>query len=527
MLPLAVCWLVMQCYVTTLAASLRQNQTWPSRVYPGHLAFPDHQDFYYIGKQLDGELMSPFDPRYLNASYSHNLRTTKLPGFIILPKTVEDVQRAVLYARRHNLHLTVLSSGHDYIGRSNHDGSLKLLMTSMNMVTVKLDSARNKAGEVKVQTGASWLTVYTEVDKVRGPDEAGTKTTGRVVVGGSAHTVAMGGYTQGGGHSPIGRMFGLAVDNLLEATVVTADGKVHTVNSSMTVTRDFDGSLHYSSDVDIFWALRGGGGGTWGVVVDFTFRLHYPPERFRNVLAVIPLFDRNGQAINKKAVKDALIVVNDLSPNWGGYVHIGNDPLENSPFTGIFSVFLNHFGANTSSSSSEIDRLLNHPSVIYKEDHFYPTFLDYEVHANDKEFYIQYIFNSLIQKSTITNSTTLTSYVDTLHDIIQDGIGCMATLIGGNMISSPVGSTPVHPGLRSGIMANSCGKEWPLASGAADEAGIDSALKGAHKLYTFGYGSYINKPAEDMPDWKTRFWADDATYARLAGKKKYQVTLGV
>ncbi|CAL1538417.1 unnamed protein product [Lymnaea stagnalis] len=96
----------------------------------------------------------------------------------------------------------------------------------------------------------------------------------------------------------------------------------------------------------------------------------------------------------------------------------------------------------------------------------------------------------------------------------------MATLIGGNMISSPVGSTPVHPGLRSGIMANSCGKEWPLASGAADEAGIDAALKGAHKLYTFGYGSYINEPAEDMPDWKTRFWADDATYARLLSIKK-------
>lgn len=85
-------------------------------------------------------------------------------------------------------------------------------------------------------------------------------TVGRVIVGGSAHSVSMGGYTLGGGHAPISRMFGLAVDNLLETKMVTADGRI--VTSTADLNRD------------LFWALRGGGGSTFGIVTEFTFKVH-------------------------------------------------------------------------------------------------------------------------------------------------------------------------------------------------------------------------------------------------------------
>ncbi|XP_059154795.1 uncharacterized protein LOC131940187 [Physella acuta] len=511
------------CAVTLLGVtsvlSWRQNQTWPSRVYPGQLGFPDHVDFAYIGQQLDGDLISPFDDRYMNASYIHNIRKTKLPGFIVVPSTIQDVQRAILYARRHNLHLTVRSSGHDYIGRSTHDGSLNLFLISMNRIEVKLDSVRNKAGEVKVQTGASWLEVYTEVDKVRGPDESGT-TVGRVVVGGSAHTVAMGGYTQGGGHSPIGRQFGLAADNLLEATIVTADGKIRVVNASMTLTYEFNGTHTITDNTDLFWAIRGGGGGTWGVVVDFTFKLHYAPERFRNILAVIPLFDDTGFAFNKKAVADALKIVNGLSPDWGGYVITSPDPVQFTTYTGSLFVFFNHFGSNSSASNSQIDPLLKHPAVIYSEDHWYKTFLEYEVHAVTDPYGVQYVFNSFIQPETLVNNTTLTKFVDLLHFMLDVEMGCAGTLIGGNMAASSGGSTPIHPAFRTGIMAMTCGKNWPMESGYADEDGIEATISVAERLYAFGTGSYLNEPAEDMPDWKNRFWGNISTYDRLLEIKK-------
>uniref|UniRef100_A0A2C9KXU7 FAD-binding PCMH-type domain-containing protein n=1 Tax=Biomphalaria glabrata TaxID=6526 RepID=A0A2C9KXU7_BIOGL len=517
-----ILWMIILCCQTHFlkSQSLRQNQTWPTRVYPGHLSFPDHKDLYYIGSHLDGKLISPYDQTYMNISYSRNIRKTKLPGLIILPYTVEDVQRMVIYARSHNLHLTVRSSGHDYIGRSTHDGSMNLYLTSMNKIQVNLNSARSPAGEVKVQSGASWLQVYTEVDKIRGPDATGTQTVGRVVVGGSAHTVCMGGYTQGGGHSPISRKFGLAVDNLLEATIVTAEGKIRVLNSTQTITYDFDGSVHVTNDTDLFWAIRGGGGGTWGVVVDFTFKLHYPPERFRNVLAVIPLFDQTGNAINKKAVEDVFSILNGLSPEWGGYIYTGNEPVAGTQFLGRLMIFMNHFGSNSSESNNEISSILHHPSVIYTEDHYYNSFLNYEVHAVDAEYSLTYVFNSLIRKEVLHQQTSRAQFVDTLHELLKDSINCMNVMIGGNMAVQYGGSTPVHSGLRNGIFSTSCAKSWPISVGYADEQGIDTALRGAQKLYAYGYGSYINEPAEDMPDWKLRFWENQTTYNRLLNVKK-------
>ena len=88
------------------------------------------------------------------------------------------------------------------------------------------------------------------------------------MIGGSAHTVAIGGYTLGGGHSPISRTYGLAVDNLVEVEMVTADSKVVVANGSGTTTIDINGVKSFSPDTDLFWALRGGGGGTFGIATD-------------------------------------------------------------------------------------------------------------------------------------------------------------------------------------------------------------------------------------------------------------------
>ena len=91
-----------------------------------------------------------------------------------------------------------------------------------------------------------------------------------IVVGGYAQTVgASGGYVQGGGHGSMGPKYGLAVDNVLEFDVVTADGSLLTVNSC--------------NNPDLFWALRGGGGGTFGVVTRTVYKAH---EAFPNYLHV-------------------------------------------------------------------------------------------------------------------------------------------------------------------------------------------------------------------------------------------------
>ena len=95
-----------------------------------------------------------------------------------------------------------------------------------------------------------------------------------IIVGGSRFSVgAAGGYPQGGGHSSHSPLYGLAVDNILEIDVVTADGKLLTANKC--------------SNEDIFWALRGGGGGTFGIVTRIIYKAHEPPSNYFRYEATI------------------------------------------------------------------------------------------------------------------------------------------------------------------------------------------------------------------------------------------------
>ena len=112
----------------------------------------------------------------------------------------------------------------------------------------------------------------------------------RLVLGGVEPGVSLGGYTMGGGHSSIRRMFGLAADNVLEIEMVTANGDTVTVNGQGTETRYRDGNVVSSSDTDLLWALRGGGGGTFGIVTKFTYKLHYAPNQFVVMDCLMPMY---------------------------------------------------------------------------------------------------------------------------------------------------------------------------------------------------------------------------------------------
>merc|ERR1719492_93618 len=104
-------------------------------------------------------------------------------------------------------------------------------------------------GNVRVGSGV----VFSELHKACAEN-------GCAVSSGWAITVGIAGWSTGGGHGPIANYAGLGVDNLLEAKVVTSDGSLITVNAKQ--------------NSDLFWAMRGGGGSTWGIIVEFTLRTH-------------------------------------------------------------------------------------------------------------------------------------------------------------------------------------------------------------------------------------------------------------
>ncbi|KAK7091976.1 uncharacterized protein [Littorina saxatilis] len=502
----------------------RQKRTWPQRARPETTGFPTVQQFNELANSLSGSTIAPANASYENATKMHNMRVYDQPFRVYLVESVEDVQKIMVFAKKHNLLVSVRSSGHSYIGRSTNDDGIIINLGKMKARTFKLDSTRNAAGEATLQSGNSWFEVYKAVDELVTTDGSG-KEQRRVIVGGSAHTVAMGGYTQGGGHSPICRTLGLAVDNLLEATLVMADGRKAVVNEQGTTLTDLNGTTTVTNDNSLFWAIRGGGGGTWGVVMDFTFKLHYAPERFRNVLLSWALYYK-GEGIGSETMKFVLQQLAQLSGDWGGYLLVSGSEL-NKDATGSLTLFLNHFGSNDSASNSDVDGLLNHNTFQHqytKQDKIYNTFLEYEVNAHDQETVYIYLFDSFVQQNIANDENTLnglSSWLMSLKDSPNDMVGttCTGSLIGGKMADVASAVTPVNPKFRSGLMAMSCAVWWS-DPGVRDDFYIDYALKQRDELAKWGEGVYYNEPAEDLDNWKVQFWGTTTNYDRLLDIKK-------
>jgi hypothetical protein len=179
-----------------------------------------------------------------------------------------DVVAAVNFARENNLRLVVKGGGHSYQGTSNAADSLLIWTRAMNNITVH-DTfvAQGCAGSqapqpaVTIEAGAMWIDAYNAV----------TSKAGRYVQGGGCATVGVAGLIQSGGFGSFSKKYGMAATGLLEAEVVTADGALRTVNAG--------------TNPDLFWAIKGGGGGSLGVVTKVILRTHELPNFFGVVLA--------------------------------------------------------------------------------------------------------------------------------------------------------------------------------------------------------------------------------------------------
>ncbi|MFT3947030.1 MAG: FAD-binding oxidoreductase [Agriterribacter sp.] len=189
-----------------------------------------------------GELILPDDTGYDEARKVYNGMINKHPAAIAYCKDVNDVIACVNFARENNMLLAIRSGGHNAAGLGIADDALVIDLSLMKEIKVDKNSKT-----VKVQGGC----LLKELD-------AATHEIGMTVPSGIFGTTGVAGLTLGGGLGNLSRSFGLSIDNLLEAEVVLASGKLVKASAQETP--------------DLFWALRGGGG-NFGVVVSFTFKL--------------------------------------------------------------------------------------------------------------------------------------------------------------------------------------------------------------------------------------------------------------
>ncbi|MBA2759464.1 MAG: FAD-binding oxidoreductase [Chloroflexia bacterium] len=196
-----------------------------------------------LAANLRGDLILPSDPDYESVRAVYNGMIDKRPAMIARCADVADVIAAVTFARKHDLLLAIRGGGHHGAGLGTCDAGLVIDLSQMKGIRVDPESR-----SVRVEGGCTWG----EVDHA-------THAFGMATPSGFISTTGVGGLTLGGGLGYLTRKYGLTIDNLLAVDIVLADGSFVTANADQ--------------HADLFWAVRGGGG-NFGVVTSFLFRLH-------------------------------------------------------------------------------------------------------------------------------------------------------------------------------------------------------------------------------------------------------------
>jgi len=194
-------------------------------------------------REFNGEVILPQSPDYNQVRQVYNAMIDKHPGMIVKCHNVEDVVKAVNFARENDLLVAVRGGGHNGGGLGLCDDGLVIDLSGIKFVHVNVQEKT-----VLVGGGNLWA----EVDAV-------THQFGLAVPAGIISTTGVGGLTLGGGIGYLARKHGLTIDNLLEAEMVLANGEKVTVNAQ--------------ENPDLFWAIRGGGG-NFGIVTSFKFQAH-------------------------------------------------------------------------------------------------------------------------------------------------------------------------------------------------------------------------------------------------------------
>jgi FAD/FMN-containing dehydrogenase len=225
--------------------------------------------------------------------------------YAVAAQSTADVVVAVNFAREHNVRLVVKGGGHSYQGTSNAPDSLLVWTHPMNDIVLHDHFVpRGCEGLVAVQpavtigAGAIWMHTY----------QAVTTQGGRYVQGGGCATVGVAGLVQSGGFGSFSKQYGTAAAGLLEAEVVTADGAVRLVNAG--------------NEPDLFWALKGGGGGSLGVVTRLTLRTRELPPFFGAV--TMKIVAKTDAAFHRLTRRFADFYATSLfNPHWGEQARFG------------------------------------------------------------------------------------------------------------------------------------------------------------------------------------------------------------
>eukprot|EP01084_Bolivina_argentea_P189040 325228_1 len=482
------------------------NEAKPNYCIPSDTnCWPKPQEISALSNSLNGQLVTSSSNPAVYESYiksGYDALFWQYPSFIVVCLSAQDIQSAVTFASSHNIQISIYSTGHSYSGRNTANNSVQINLSKMAKYQVAKD-----ASTITVETGMHWKDIYEIVDFFD-----------RIIIGGSDPDVGPGGYSLGGGHSPITPQFGLSSDYTTEYYMVDAQSNIVRIYNTSGKNQTID---------DLFWSLKGGGGSTFGVIINITFALHVPEtqNKFTRVSCYYnwfkhPLSEEGfiGDYILQNYFE--LIVTEQLDEHWGGYMLSGGNGY----------IFTKTLYANVSYGQQNAKLLtsLSYPYNTSLNTHcsvsILDTFWDYESQIGPEGPGNLWLFNSLVVKNNLTKdyATDITAMLNISLNKTA-GFGCGINIIsqGGETNKRDDDFTAVTPAFRHNWVETAFGCAW--AANVSQEI-VDNAVafsnKYEMKLREYGMGIYSN---EENPqcydcDWKQQFWGSH--YNKLLKVKK-------
>ncbi|KAF1948736.1 FAD-binding domain-containing protein [Byssothecium circinans] len=534
------------CTISLASAEL-WNSTWNStcRNLPGDLSWPGPEDWAQLNASVDGRLIATVplaaqchgalyddvecrsiqatwtkpephfqdpasiqNPYWLNNSCSPFSQdggcvNGNIAEYSINVTNADDVAAGVKFAQEKNIRLVIKNTGHDFLGRSSGKGSLLLWthnLKGIEFLDYRSDSYNGRA--IKMGAGVQAFEAY-----------AAAAANGLRTMGGFCPTVGLvGGYTQGAGHGPLNGEYGLAADNTLEWEVVTAEGK-HLVASK-------------EQNSDLYWALSGGGGGTYAVVLSLTTKAHpdglvgggtlqftsegIPADKYWGAVEKfnehLPALVENKGVEMVYTLTNASFYINFLT--WVG--HTAED------VTALLAPITDYLSANG----------ISYTPVITDDPTYYGHYSRYTPALPFGTYQINEIIGGrLVPYSVVENNNS--ALTAALRNITSDPDWTLNG-VAANTTHARVGNRPgdnaVLPAWRDNLVFLNIVRVWDPASPLADLQDYEHQMTYDKvpqlERLTPGGGTYINEGDFNNPNWKVDYFG--ANYPQLlAIKKKY------
>ncbi|RDW65102.1 FAD-binding protein-1 [Coleophoma cylindrospora] len=451
-----------------------------------------------------------------------------LPQYVVNATLEEHISTAVAWATSYNIRIVVKGTGHDMNGRSS--GAFALSIWTHNFNNISFNSAwpvpgSNMTADVIIAgSGNNWQRVYIAAEAV-----------GKLIVGGGATTVGLGGFIQGGGHGPTSSHYGLAADQIYQVKVITTNGTLLVANPMQ--------------NQDLLWAIRGGGAGQYGVVTEYVLKAHPAPTSVS--LGTLTLSTNGTDISSINAVWNALAVEVSSIPDLMDAGLAGEMEAISSVVSAGTTVTATHSFYGYNMTADNMTALLNPViakmraqgdnltlSVSWTEPVTYPTFTAFFTALNPSAGgagALSMMSSRLLGREQLTNITQsqIVSYLK--RALVAEKTGSGTYLIMG--MQAGKGPANVPENLRGALQSSwrtayvhaiALGVQFnltatPMSALSAAAEWVNNNKETVWQDWAPDMGAYMNEANPYNPNFKTDYYG--SSYDRLLSiKNKYDPT---